>query len=152
MNKTTLLRNLDACRSWAEKRRGAAGKAGEPRRAQDIMIGCVQAIAQCGQRIDGWLSRKGRKKVLQNIRERYNTPAGCRALTQLIDLAEGTVRACAWKDSFRTGALPLKYTPRKLTDSHKRAISEGMAREKNKRKTALKSRIEQEMGPDTGPS
>ena len=143
MNKPLLIRNLIAARDWAASHRDAAGKAGDPWEAENIMIGCIQVIAQCGQRVDGWLGRKKRRATLKNIREKYNTPVGSRALVQLAELAIETVEACSWKDSFRTGALPIKHQPQKrrpMTDSQLANLQKGWRR-KDRQQEALELRL-----------
>jgi len=123
MRKKTVIRNLECAREWIEQQCGKPSTGGDPWEAQNILVACVMLINQCGQSVQGWLGRKGRPVVLQDIEEKYNTKLGVRVLRDLIDLAISTLEACSWRDDFALGPLPIRRNTRKLTDARRGALA-----------------------------
>lgn len=127
MNKQAVIRSLQQARDWVKQRREGRSTAGEPWQAQNIMVGCVQLINQTGRSVRGWLSRRNRRRLLSDIRNRYLVADGNKILRDLINLAIATVGACSTVDDYWLGALPVRSEPRRLTESERRARAATLA-------------------------
>jgi hypothetical protein len=140
VHRKTLIRELERSRKWVLSKRGKANSAGDPWTAQSIMVGAVQAISQCGESIREWARRrKDRRRVLRDVKNRYNSPPGNKVLRDLVRLAMAVVGACSWKDEFWLGALPVRKEPRQLDVAHKRALAEGAARARAEEREMLEA-------------
>ena len=152
MRRQTVIRNLEHARQWLLDRRKKPSKSGEPWEAQNIFVGCVQLLNQCGRSIQEWLGRRpDRRRVLKQIREKYVTNRGNVVLRRLVDLTVTELKACSWRDDFWIGALPIKFGQRKLSEAHKRAIRAARERSQEQREIARKARLEYETASDTTP-
>jgi len=150
MNKPSIIRSLEWNLEWVKGQKGKPSAIGTPWRAQDIVVGSIQAINECGRSIRRWLDRRPeRTRVLRDIRERYNAQQGNKILRDLITLAISEVGACSWVSDFRVGPLPLQREPKPMTDEHRKAAAEGrrQAREAERREqeAARKARFEKGM-------
>jgi hypothetical protein len=144
VDKKTILLNLRLQRDWVKGQTASTMEGGW--QAQNIMVGCVQAINSCGRSIQDWLGReKDRRSLLRRIQQTYVTRRGKRLLVKLIDLAASELGACIWLDDFAADALPLQREPRpkrKLSEAHKRAMREGYRRARERGQKAREARLE----------
>jgi hypothetical protein len=144
MHKRTIIQNLEHAREWLDKRLSKPSTVGDPWEAENILVGCLQLMDQCGRRSLGeWLDRKtGRRQALRNVRDRYNVKSGHRALCDLVDLTVSDLEACNWQPGFLIDPLPLKVQPqRPRSEAHKQKLKESSARTRRRRESASKSRL-----------
>jgi len=135
MNKSTTIRNLEACLKWAKNPRRRSSYEGMDHK--NILIGCLSICWQCGQSLKSWAARN--QKRWECLHDAVGTAKGYKALAKLITYVISTVRACAWEDEFYPGALPITYQGKRLTEDQKRKISEGgrAARERKRREREM---------------
>lgn len=135
VSKKTVMNSLKAQRKWVKQQLQSRATRDKGFHAHNIMVGAVQSITQCGQSIQGWLSRRGqrndRRKALRDIESRYHLPVPNKALIDLVDFAISTLEAAFWVERFWVGALPIKE-PRTISESHKKALQDGQARRRER--------------------
>ena len=144
MARPLVIRNLEHARGWLDKKLDKPSKFGEPWHAKNILVGCLELMDQCGRRtLRHWLDRRtGRRKALKEVRDRYHTKAGHRALSDLIDLTISDLGACTWRPDFFIDPLPIKVKPQSpRTESHKQKLKESAAQTRRRRKMALEARF-----------
>ena len=124
MERRTVLKNLEYARTQIDT---------EP---ENVMVGCIQIINQCGRSVAGWLSRQDRRATLR--KQRF-TQKKRQALSDLIDFAVSEVLACE-VESFWVGALPTRQTYRR-TEAHIEAMQKGRARAKRQLQAARNTRL-----------
>ena len=148
--KKTVLQNLSHHRQWVAGLAKAKPSRDGARRAESVMVGCVQTVNECGRSIADWLGRrKERRSMLTRIRETYTTRRGRKALLDLIDLAASELEAAAWVEEILVRSLPLKRTPRRLSESHKAALQAG--RDRSRQRAALSARLAAARRGSSGP-
>lgn len=135
VGKKTVVNSLKTQRKWVKQQLQSRATREKGFHAHNIMVGAVQSINQCGQSIQGWLSRRGqrndRRKALRDIECRYHLPVPNKALIDLIDFAISTLEAASWVERFWVGALPIQE-PRTISESHKKALLDGQVRRRER--------------------
>ena len=147
MDRKSLLRNLQWNADWLKTPPKRTDD--NTRRAQNLMVGCVQVINHCGQSIQGWLDRKPiRRKHLRGIATKYHQGPGSKTLRELVDLAVATLGAAVWVQDLPLGALPVKTEPKPRTEAQQAVQKFATARSaevrrqrQEKRERARKARL-----------
>ncbi len=152
VSKKTVMNSLKAQRKWVKKQLQSRATRDKGFHAHNVMVGAVQSINQCGQSIQGWLSRRGqrndRRKALRDTESRYHLPVPNKALIDLIDFAISTLDAASWVERLWGGALPIKE-PRTISESHKKALLEGQTRRRERDQNERARRLGFEAPTDT---
>lgn len=107
LSSKALVAKLKWNREWLQSLREGKRAPGDSDRAINLMVGCLQTIAQCDRRsVADWLERKPeRGRTLKDIRNRFRSETGNRVLRQLVELAISEVEACTWVKKFWLGAF-----------------------------------------------
>ena len=112
MLRKGLAAKLRAHRKWVERGPQHRATPENSRKAQNILVGCVQTFNRCrycGRSLRDWPDWKpGRRQLLQQIGHEYRTKAGMKALLELLDLAISEVEPAIWLDKVPVMALPVR--------------------------------------------
>ena len=130
LSSKALVAKLKWNREWLQTLRDGKRAPGDSDRAINLMVGCLQTIAQCGRpSLGDWLDRKReRRRTLKDTRNRFRSDTGTRVLRQLVDLAVSEVEACSWRKGYWVGALPIGSEPRPVTTKQRETGRINMAK------------------------
>ena len=143
MNKRAVLQNLRFSLAWMEKQLSARRTSDTINRALNTMVGCFEILAICGVPTTAWIDRrKGRRRALKNVRERYSKPDGNRALRQLLRLTITALEAAVWIKSLPVGALPTPKEPKPMTEAQ-RAQRRAASRKAHQKRELQRQRHEE---------
>lgn len=141
MNKNRSVQELARAATWAKDLGGKQGLSAEDGwRMQNVMVGAILLINQCGRSVQGWLDREpGRRGALKRVQK--GSRRGGKALRDLLGLAISELEAAVWLDEVDVGPLPIGKEPKKLSEAQKRAMQQGAARKRRKKKEARERRL-----------
>jgi len=147
VGRKTILRSLEMEMAWVRKQVGARPTVDGGFRAENILVGVVQVVNQCGYSIEGWLGRRGkrldRRAALKDIAARYHFAVPNKTLHDLLALAREVVLAAVWVEEFWVGALPIKE-PRTISADHLQSLQEGRVRRRKKDQQERSRRLGEE--------
>jgi len=95
-----------------------------PSEAVNTLIGLFEVLHESGfspARRDAWIERNGDRRLVREFGPRYDAAMARRFLKRLRVLAISALAACAWKDSFSIGALPIGREPAPPTAAQREA-------------------------------
>ena len=132
LSPKALVAKLKWNREWLQALRDGKRAPGDSDRAINLLVGCLQTMAQCGRpSLGDWLDRKReRRRTLKDIRNRFRSDAGNRVLRQLVELTVSQVEACSWRKGYWVGALPTGGEPRRASAKQREANRANSAKAK----------------------
>jgi hypothetical protein len=142
INKTTLIKNLQAAQKHLPK---------IPKNPTDddryeivnTITACVNLVGDTAGDYGKWVNRGNRKRQLEKLLacKGVLTNVAKVVVAELIAYTISCVEIVSWSDEFLTYALPIRYTPRIMTEEHKEAMLAARAENRAKREAARTRRL-----------